>query len=316
MSTTATISAGVPTNRRIHVRRADALPPTMPHVGRVAWSGGVWTDTASRADSDPLDSDTLELVHTFTASEICDDAVVSALQRLVDAGAIRGQWEFEEAAVGLIRTSHVSTPAAWAAFYDNSLRSLRAGSASFAPVHRRARSFIAGASVLEVGCCFGFFALQCAEDGLRVGACDISAGAIGLLTAAATRRGTQLDASVGDATALEHPDDSVDTVTLIHLLEHLDAHQARTAISEALRVARRRVIIAIPYEEHPREHFGHLHGLGEDDLRDWAAAVDHAGAQTFEDHGGWLILTPHRSRTRMRRVASATGQISPRLLAM
>ncbi|MDF3285261.1 MULTISPECIES: mycofactocin oligosaccharide methyltransferase MftM [unclassified Gordonia (in: high G+C Gram-positive bacteria)] len=276
-----TMSAGLPTTRRITVRHVDALPADLPHAGRVAWS---------------IDRDggRVELVHTFTVAEISDDAMVLALEGVIDAGALCGQWEFEEAAVGLIRSCSERADDAWAGFYDNSLRALRDGTASFAPVHRRARSLISGSSVLEVGCCFGFFALRCAEDGLDVAACDISFGAVDLLTQAARRRDTPVLATVGDATDLDHADSSVDTVTLIHLLEHLPADQARAAIIEALRVARRRVVIAIPYEDRPSEHFGHLVRLGPENLHAWADAADHAGAEFLTDHGGWLVLTPRR----------------------
>lgn len=277
-----TISAGLPTDRRISVRHAATLPDGMEAVGRVSWR-----------DHDVVGGESLELVHTFTTADISDDAMVSALVALVDAGAIHGQWEFEESATGLIQTSSEDPAQAWAAFYDNSLRALGDGTAAFAPVHRRARSLISGSSVLEVGSCFGFLALQCADDGLTVSARDISAGAIALLTAAGRRRRTPVDAAVGDATRLDLADGSVDTVTLIHLLEHLDDEDVHAAIGEALRVARRRVVIAIPYEEHPSEHFGHLSTLSQDNLRSWADAADHAGAEIFDDHGGWLVLTPH-----------------------
>ena len=52
------------------------------------------------------------------------------------------------------------------------------------------------------------------------------------------------------------------------------------------------MIVAVPYEEEPSPHFGHLSCLREHDLIDWAQHVDHAGAEILDDHGGWLILTP------------------------
>lgn len=267
---------------RVRVRRALHAPPGFATTGPLRWR-------VSGSD--------VQICHPFDTATISDSAIIDSLEALVVAGVIGGQEQFEDAAVGIIRSVCRDERSAWAAFYANSISELRNGASSFSPVHRRARSLVRGTSVLEVGCCFGFLALQCAEDGHTVSACDISPGAIGLLTAAAQRRGVELDAVVGDATALPFADDSVDTVTLIHLLEHLDEDATTVAMTEALRVARKRVVVAVPFEEHPSEHFGHLLQLTEDELHDWAGRVAHAGARVFTDHGGWLILTPERTRS-------------------
>ena len=212
----------------------------------------------------------LEIASHLTVETVSDDTVVAALVALVEAGELTGQAQFERGATELICSVSPDEAIAWAAFYDNSVRELRCGTASFAPVHRRARSLVRGRDVLEVGCCFGFFALQCALDGHRVTACDISTGAIELLSATARRRGLDVSAIRGDATDLPLPTDAVDTVTLIHLLEHLDESSVQRAIAEALRVARERVVVAVPFEEQPSEHFGHQLRLTVNDLRRWA----------------------------------------------
>lgn len=51
---------------------------------------------------------------------------------------------------------------------------------------------------------------------------------------------------VGDARSLPLPDRAVDTVMLPEILEHLRWEEVPTAISEALRVATRRVIVSLP----------------------------------------------------------------------
>ena len=283
-----TRSAGTPTTSTITVRRAESTTGELAAQGFRRCGSLSW-----RRTSTPKGTTSVEIRHPFTSDLISDDVMVSALVCLVQDGALAGQWEFEEAAVGLIRSSASSDDVAWSSFYDNSLRDLVTGIASFSPVHRRARSLVSGSAVLEVGCCFGLFALQCAESGLEVSACDISSGAINLLRAAAARRRTAVDAIVANATDLPFVDDSVDTVTLIHLLEHLSRDERDRALAESLRVARRRVIVAVPYEDEPSPHFGHLSCLRERDLVDWAGHVDHAGAEILDDHGGWLILTPH-----------------------
>ncbi|MFF0707923.1 MULTISPECIES: mycofactocin oligosaccharide methyltransferase MftM [Gordonia] len=282
-----TRSAGTPTTSTITVRRAEPATGDLAAEG-FRRCGSLWWRRTTTQDG----TTSVDIRHPFTSDLISDDVMVTALICLVEDGALAGQWEFEEAAVGLIRSSAASDDVAWASFYDNSLRDLVTGIASFSPVHRRARSLVSGSGVLEVGCCFGLFALQCAESGLEVSACDISSGAINLLRATAARRRTVVDAIVANATDLPFADDSVDTVTLIHLLEHLSRDERERALAEALRVARRRVIVAVPYEDEPSPHFGHLSCLRECDLVEWAGHVDHAGAEILDDHGGWLILTP------------------------
>ncbi len=266
-----------PPPTRVAVRRTLSVPAGFVNCGPFAWRPGI---------------DGVEIIHRLDASSISDATMVDGLLHLVNHGVLASRHAFEQAALGVIRTSAPDDDRAWAAFYDNSLVELSDGRSPFAPIHLRARSLVIGDSVLEVGSCFGFLALQYAGDGRRVHACDISPGATALLKSAARRRGDDVSAVVGDATALPFGADSVDTVTLIHLLEHLDDGSARRALSEALRVARRRVVVAVPYEDHPSEHFGHLLRLTASHLHRWAELVKPATVEFFDDHGGWMVLTP------------------------
>jgi SAM-dependent methyltransferase len=241
------------------------------------------------ANADRASGQAVHLTHGFGLESISDAAMVAELLKLVECGALSGQADFEAAALGLVLTCADDPALCWQAFYDNSLEELTTGRSPFASVHHRALSQLAGSSVLEVGSCFGFFALRAAHAGFDVQACDISRGAVELLNTAAERLGLPVQARVGDALALPYPDASVDTVTLIHLLEHLPS-QVDLAIAEALRVARARVVIAVPYEDVPSPHFGHHYVITPRTLVTWARRADHAGAQIFEDNGGWLVL--------------------------
>ncbi|MGO3328267.1 mycofactocin oligosaccharide methyltransferase MftM [Gordonia sp. (in: high G+C Gram-positive bacteria)] len=282
---TVQVAAGLTpaVRRRIEVVASRALavgaiPVGFTQCGELAW----------RRSHD----DCIVLAHPFTVDSISDSTAVSALTTLVHAGVISGQDEFETAMVGLVATSCAQEADAWAAFYANSVEDLRAGHADFAPVHQRALALITGDSVLEVGCCFGLLAVQCAQSGLEVQACDICSGALDLLDRACPGLGIRVRTVLGDARALPVPDGSVDTVTLIHLIEHLCTADVDVAVGEALRVARKRVVIAVPFEEHPSAHFGHLQRLSEDDLLRWASPWVRSGfrATVFTDHGGWLVL--------------------------
>jgi SAM-dependent methyltransferase len=233
-----------------------------------------------------------DLHHTFTLDSVSDGALVPVLSAMAAAGDLDGQSGFEEAMVRVIETCGDSAADGWHAFYVNSLAELRAGAVDFARIHRRALSLLSGSSVLEVGSCFGLFALQCAQDGYAVDACDICPGAVERLAHASARLSLPLTPRIGDARTLPYPDRSVDTVTLIHLLEHLAPGDVASAIAEAVRVARRRVVIAVPFEDKPSAHFGHLARLTEEDLLTWAVPWVRSGgrASAFTDCGGWLVL--------------------------
>ncbi len=79
----------------------------------------------------------------------------------------------------------------------------------------------------------------------------------------------------------------------MHVLEHLDAGHGAAILREAVRVARRRVIVAVPLESEPAATFGHVRNL---DLMQLASSgADLAGvgpwrARVEEFHGGWLVL--------------------------
>jgi len=183
---------------------------------------------------------------------------------------------------------------AWLPFYRNTLRELACGgapggtNAGMAPVHDRAADLARG-SVVELGCCFGFLSLRLARDGHQVTAVDVCPGTVALLAAIAPALGTPLHAVAGDATAIPLADRSADTVFAVHLLEHLQAALASEVIAEMVRVARRRVVVAVPFEDAPNPTWGHIRTF---DLADLAALGDATGRPytVDEHHGGWLVV--------------------------
>ena len=96
-----------------------------------------------------------------------------------------------------------------------------------------------------------------------------------------------------DAADVPLPDDCADTVTALHLIEHLTRRHRRGA-REALRLARRRVVVAVPFEDEPRACYGHIQRFDHAALVDLGAELCAAdptlGAAVHEYHGGWLIL--------------------------
>lgn len=234
--------------------------------------------------------------------ESIDDALTTTINdELFGPGWVSGSDIYERIFTGVVLTSAPTAIEAWTLFYRNSLhRYAAAGSrpdalADFAAIHQHADELVpVDASVLELGCCFGFLSLRLAcSPGRTVTASDLSAGTVTLLRAMADRFGLPVQTLVADAARIPRADHSVDVVLLVHLLEHLDADHGRRAIDEALRVASRRVVIAVPYEDEPTPAFGHLWTLTESDLRAWGQAATATGGWNFSVHehlGGWLVF--------------------------
>lgn len=201
---------------------------------------------------------------------------------------------FESTFVSILRSLAADPATAWAAFYRNTLAATAAGgvpggtNAQTAPVHARAAELAVG-SVVELGCCFGFLALRLAAGGHRVTAVDLSPGTVRLLAATAPQLGVSLSAVAGDATAVPLADGCADTVLAVHLLEHLPPAAADRVLAEMLRLARRRIVVAVPYEDEPNPAWGHVRTFD-------ASALGALGARTgrpcevIDHHGGWLVL--------------------------
>ncbi|GAA4387271.1 mycofactocin oligosaccharide methyltransferase MftM [Tsukamurella soli] len=229
--------------------------------------------------------DGVRVWHSLRPSDLSDDLAGRVMTEL----APRTADEFEAIVVGLVRSTIDDPLHAWATYYRNSLARLVDGTAAFAPVHARAQQLCVGGSVLELGSCFGFFALRAARAGFAVTATDICPGTVGLLTRVAAELGVPLDAQVHDAARVTLPGEHSDTVVALHLLEHLDEPTGARVLTEAVRLARKRVVVAVPFEDQATACHRHIRTF---DL----AALDALGTRTglpysvFEHHGGWLVL--------------------------
>ncbi|AEF42744.1 mycofactocin oligosaccharide methyltransferase MftM [Hoyosella subflava] len=242
----------------------------------------------------------LEIRHWLSAEEIDNDLTGLLLDELFTPGLLSGTGMFERVFTGVIRSTVPDALDAWNSFYRNTLCKVRAcwqhpgaggGQISdMAPVYSRALRLVPPGRVLDLGSCFGFFPMLLAETGRHhVTASDVVGGSMELLSQVVTGRCTPLDTLVCDAASVPMPDNSFDTVTLLHLIEHLPHDHARAVIHEAVRLASKWVVIAVPFEDEPDPAYGHIQAFNIRELR----ALGHEAGRPFtvsEYHGGWLIL--------------------------
>jgi hypothetical protein len=236
----------------------------------------------------------LTVDHDLTPEELCDELAVLLVDELVETGAIRGRTEFELVFTGVVRSTVDGGMAAWLRFYRNSLRKLESGATAFAPIHHRAEKLVRGDRLVDLGSCFGFFPLRMAQHGRCVLATDLSAPTINLLDQVSDRLRRPVQTMICNAASVPLPDGAADTVTALHLVEHLPPELADAVLREALRLAQRRVVVAVPFEDEPRACYGHVQRFDLPALHGMAAQLcsEHEGlrATVTEHHGGWLVL--------------------------
>jgi SAM-dependent methyltransferase len=314
---------------RAHPRPIDPLAPGQagryvddavvverrPRTSSGAASGSVRTEHFDVR----VDGGRLTVVHDLPADAIDNDLGGLLARELFAPGWVSGAEVFERLMTGLVRSSRTDPLSGWELFYRNTLDRLRDADAAlprpgappthgsiddFAHVYRRAAGLARGTSVLELGCCFGFLSLLLDAAGHAVTATDVNPGTVRLLRAVAPRLGARLDVHRVDATGVRLPGSAFDTVLAIHLLEHLDAAEGEVMVEEALRLAQRRVIIAVPLEAVPDETYGHRRAFDLEALRDVGAATGWP-FEVADHHGGWLVLdrVSHASGGRGRAAA-------------
>lgn len=229
------------------------------------------------------------------ALERLDNDLSGWLARTLIAPGLLPPDAFEDAFVAMVAGAADDPDDAWLAFYRNTLAALASGgrpggtNAEMAPVHARAAELVVGTEVVELGCCFGFLALRLALAGRRVTAVDISPGTVALLVRMAPRLGVSLDAVAGDAAATPLRTGCADTVLAVHLLEHLPEPTGTAVLKEMLRLARRRVVVAVPYEDEPDPIWGHVRGFDHTELHRLGVGTGREFKVT-DHHGGWLVI--------------------------
>jgi len=262
----------------------DSLAPCPPGV----WSHG--RVTVRRVPSGPISltrtGNELLVTHSLRPEDLGERLVAEVTASIADADF--GQAKFESTMVGLVRSTVDGPLESWEGYYRNSLRDLLDGTADFAPIHDKAAELVRG-SVIDLGSCFGFLPLRLAQIGVHVTATDLEPGTMRLLAAVAPRLGVFVETLVCDAAHVPVPDDSADTVTAVHLLEHVDEPTGTAVLAEALRIARERVIVAVPYEDEAQAYHGHVRTFDHAELTRLGMSTGRP-FEVFDHHGGWLVI--------------------------
>jgi SAM-dependent methyltransferase len=209
--------------------------------------------------------------------------------------------QFEQRFVASVVAGAADPDTAWDRFYDATLARVLRGwgrdtpgdgtVATFTRIWSRAAALSRGGDVLDVGTCFGFFPLAwSAQAGApRLLAVELSAAGARLAGRQARRLERDVAVLCADGARLPLPGASVGTVHLLHVLEHLPAALGQAVLAEARRVARERVVVAVPVEPRPDPVFGHVRVFDVPLLAELGRRTGWNATASSAD-GAWLVL--------------------------
>lgn len=246
----------------------------------------------------------------FSGGPISNELADHIVAEIGPLGLVPDATAFERIFVEVVLTAHPDPAQAWTAFYGNTMRRLRRPDrggrdsvATFSRIYQHVLSLIQGTIVLDVGCCFGFLPLLIAERSprLRVIGADLCPSAAMLAGRMAREQASRARFAAADLLALPVADEAVDTVLAVHVLEHLPAGATVPALAQLCRVARRRVVVAVPLEDVPDPTFGHVQAFDLHMLAGIAASADAPGwsRAVYCADGGWLVLDRRERRPRV-----------------
>lgn len=260
----------------------------------------------------------ISIVHRLSANTIDNNIAHYILQELVPSGFISSDQAFGAVFVGIVTSIVPDDPlSAWGYFSLNTLQRLReqldgisssTGQqdfiTSFAAIYRRLFSLKVGSSLLDVGCACAFWPVLVAECNQqkpgRIVGVDNRPDAINLSAQlAALTKVHSTEFMLADMLAPDFQKlGEFDTVTAIHVLEHLSEACIPQALSNLLRVTRQRLLIAVPYEDQPEVAYGHQQVFNREKLEAWGEwcldQLDGKGSFSCEDvQGGLLMIERH-----------------------
>jgi SAM-dependent methyltransferase len=256
------------------------------------------------------------VVHEFDEATIDEDISPMVGEELGALGVITSPGEYGETLFAVVASTcplsldcpecgrlHLDQTAIWRHFSLNTLHRLRArlsapgrecGShtAVFAAIYRRILECRVGDSLLDVGSNLGHLPVLLSEvdAGVTVVGSDNRPEAISCCEELAAATGsTRVAFQLADVLGPDFAEiGRFDTVTAVHVLEHLGAEELPVALTHLLEVAARRLIVSVPYEEPLQPLYGHRQTFTPEKLRSWGEWC--GGRFTLEDVGGGFLV--------------------------
>lgn len=266
-------------------------------------------------------------MHTFDQTSVDEDVAELIGDELAPLGFPASAKDFGDVLFGIVATTsppslvcpdcgrlHLDRPGIWRHYCLNSLDRLRRllGDLStggdgashltqFAAIYRRIVECRAGASLLDVGSNLGLMPVLVAAGGGPVVGCDNRPEAVECAADLAAAAQVEVAFVLRDVLAPDFPEiGRFDTVTAVHLLEHLPERALPVALANLLHVTRLRLIVAVPYEAEAQAVYGHQQAFTRrtlDGWGRWCVETLGGGAYRIEDvSGGFLVLDRDTSR--------------------
>ncbi|MFL5665875.1 MAG: methyltransferase domain-containing protein [Ktedonobacteraceae bacterium] len=256
------------------------------------------------------------LMHRFSQAEIDADLITLIEQELPNVGLLTSPQEYATVLFAVLASTFPAPrnqALIWRHFCLNTLARLRVLIAQapepfhtaashvvpFAAIYKRVMELVVGNSLLDVGSSFGFLPVLMAEraSNMSLVGCDINPDALRCSTdLAAVSQMNQVTFLLRDVLSADFPAvGHFDTVTAVHLLEHLTEEELPVALAHLLHVAARRLLIAVPYEEQAQPLYGHQQTFTPEKLDYWGkwCVERRGGAARYhceEVMGGLLII--------------------------
>jgi SAM-dependent methyltransferase len=259
------------------------------------------------------------LLHRFSESTIDEDVSPLVAEELGALGVIASARDYGETLFAVVASTcpssldcpecgrlHLDQAAVWRHFSLNTLVRLRAWldapgvsashTAVFAAIYRRILERRVGTSLLDVGSNLGHLPVLLSERApeMTVVGSDNRPESIASCEALAAAAGARVSWRLADVLAPDFVEmGRFDTVTAVHVLEHLAEEDLPAALAHLLGVTGRRLIVAVPYEETPQPLYGHRQAFTPEKLAAWGEwCVETLDARVFtcEDVGGGFLL--------------------------